>query len=195
MRLHGLGDIDLASVPRECPKTYIMLQKADSIGTFQVESRAQIAMLPRMKPKELYDLVIQVAIVRPGPIQGGMVHPYLRRRNGEEKVVYPSPAPPHPKDELVGVLGKTLGVPLFQEQAMKLAITAAEFTPDQADGPSVISAQSTIIASCWWKAWFRAATSGTLPNAATNRSRVSANMASRKATHRRSPGSPISPHG
>jgi error-prone DNA polymerase len=134
LRRHGLGDYALRTVPVEDPEVYRMLQRGDSIGTFQVESRAQIAMLPRMKPKELYDLVIQVAIVRPGPIQGGMVHPYLRRRNGEEKVVYPSPAPPHPKDELVGVLGKTLGVPLFQEQAMKLAITAAEFTPDQADG-------------------------------------------------------------
>jgi error-prone DNA polymerase len=134
MRAHRLGELTLASVPCEDEATYKMLQKGDSIGTFQVESRAQIAMLPRMKPKELYDLVIQVAIVRPGPIQGGMVHPYLRRRNGEEKVVYPSPAPPHPRDELVGVLGKTLGVPLFQEQAMNLAITAAKFTPDQADG-------------------------------------------------------------
>ena len=134
LRRHGLGDLTLASVPREDGETYRMLQRGDSIGTFQVESRAQIAMLPRMKPKALYDLVIQVAIVRPGPIQGGMVHPYLRRRNGEEKVVYPSPAPPHPRDELVEVLGKTLGVPLFQEQAMKLAIVAARFTPDQADG-------------------------------------------------------------
>jgi len=134
LRQHGLGSLTLASVPREDGETYKMLQRGDSIGTFQVESRAQIAMLPRMKPKELYDLVIQVAIVRPGPIQGGMVHPYLRRRNGEEKVVYPSPAPPHPRDELVGVLGKTLGVPLFQEQAMKLAIVAAQFTPGQADG-------------------------------------------------------------
>jgi error-prone DNA polymerase len=131
---HGLGDLTLASVPREDEETYTMLRRGDSIGTFQVESRAQIAMLPRMKPKELYDLVIQVAIVRPGPIQGGMVHPYLRRRSGEEKVVYPSPASPHPQDELVGVLGKTLGVPLFQEQAMNLAITAAKFTPNQADG-------------------------------------------------------------
>ncbi len=134
LRQHGLGALTLASVPREDKDTYAMLQRGDSIGTFQVESRAQIAMLPRMKPKELYDLVIQVAIVRPGPIQGGMVHPYLRRRNGEEKVVYPSPAPPHDPNELVEVLGKTLGVPLFQEQAMKLAITAAKFTPDQADG-------------------------------------------------------------
>ncbi|MBC7159530.1 MAG: error-prone DNA polymerase, partial [Porphyrobacter sp.] len=134
LREHGLGDHDLQTVPLEDPQVYPMLQRGDSIGTFQVESRAQIAMLPRMKPAQLYDLVIQVAIVRPGPIQGGMVHPYLRRRNGEEAVVFPSPAPPHDPDELRAVLGKTLGVPLFQEQAMKLAIVAAGFTPAQADG-------------------------------------------------------------
>ena len=126
MREQGLGDIDLASVPRECPQTYAMLQTGDSIGTFQVESRAQIAMLPRMKPRELYDLVIQVAIVRPGPIQGGMVHPYLRRRNGEEKVEYPS-------EELRILLERTKGVPLFQEQAMSIAIVAAGYTNPQAD--------------------------------------------------------------
>jgi error-prone DNA polymerase len=130
----GLGDYTLQTVPTECPQVYKMLRTGDSIGTFQVESRAQINMLPRMKPKCLYDLVIQVAIVRPGPIQGGMVHPYLRRRNGEERVDYPSPGPPHDPDELRGVLEKTLGVPLFQEQAMKLAIVAAAFTPAQADG-------------------------------------------------------------
>ena len=129
MRDHGLGDLTLATIPREDAATYRMLQRADSIGTFQVESRAQIAMLPRMKPACLYDLVIQVAIVRPGPIQGGMVHPYLRRRNGEEAVAYPGPP-----GELREVLGKTLGVPLFQEQAMKLAIVAARFTPAEADG-------------------------------------------------------------
>jgi error-prone DNA polymerase len=134
LREHGLGDHDLQHVPREDPGVYAMLQKGDSIGTFQVESRAQINMLPRMKPKCLYDLVIQVAIVRPGPIQGGMVHPYLRRRNGEEPVHYPSPAKPHDPNELREVLDKTLGVPLFQEQAMKLAIVAAAFTPAQADG-------------------------------------------------------------
>ncbi|MCC6479275.1 MAG: error-prone DNA polymerase [Sphingomonadaceae bacterium] len=134
MRANGLGDYNLATIPTDCPKVYAMLQKGDSIGTFQVESRAQINMLPRMKPKTLYDLVIQVAIVRPGPIQGGMVHPYLRRRNGEEAVDFPSPAPPHNPDELRDVLEKTLGVPLFQEQAMKLAIVAAGFTPAQADG-------------------------------------------------------------
>ncbi len=134
LRLHGLGDYALRTVPLEDPAVYRMLQRGDSIGTFQVESRAQIAMLPRMKPACLYDLVIQVAIVRPGPIQGGMVHPYLRRRNGEEAAEYPSPAPPHDPNELREVLEKTLGVPLFQEQAMKLAITAAGFTPGQADG-------------------------------------------------------------
>jgi error-prone DNA polymerase len=134
LRQHEVADLTLASVPREDKDTYTMLKRGDSIGTFQVESRAQIAMLPRMKPAELYDLVIQVAIVRPGPIQGGMVHPYLRRRNREEAVVFPSPAPPHDPDELHEVLGKTLGVPLFQEQAMKLAIVAANFTPAQADG-------------------------------------------------------------
>ncbi len=126
--------LTLANIPTECPKVYAMLRTGDSIGTFQVESRAQINMLPRMKPTCLYDLVIQVAIVRPGPIQGGMVHPYLRRRNGEEQPEYPSPAPPHDPNELREVLEKTLGVPLFQEQAMKLAITAAGFTPAEADG-------------------------------------------------------------
>ncbi len=134
LRTHGLGDHDLQNVPLEDPAVYDMLRTGDSIGTFQVESRAQINMLPRMKPKELYDLVIQVAIVRPGPIQGGMVHPYLRRRNDEEKTIFPTPAPPHDPNELSEVLGKTLGVPLFQEQAMKLAIVAAAFTPAQADG-------------------------------------------------------------
>jgi error-prone DNA polymerase len=117
------------------PEVYAMLQKADAIGVFQVESRAQMSMLPRMKPKDLYDLVIEVAIVRPGPIQGGMVHPYMRRRAGEELVVYPAPAPEHgPPEELHSVLGKTLGIPLFQEQAMKLAIVAAKFTPSEANG-------------------------------------------------------------
>lgn len=105
----------------------------DLIGVFQVESRAQMNMLPRLKPAEFYDLVIQVAIVRPGPIQGDMVHPYLRRRQGREAVNFPSPKPPHDPDELKNVLGKTLGVPLFQEQAMKLAITAANFTPAEAN--------------------------------------------------------------
>ncbi|SNS41357.1 error-prone DNA polymerase, DnaE-like [Sphingomonas laterariae] len=134
MRDHGLGDWQLATIPQEDPATYGMLCKGDSIGVFQVESRAQINMLPRLRPRRFYDLVIQVAIVRPGPIEGDMVHPYLRRRNREEAVVFPSPAPPHDPDELKEVLGRTCGVPLFQEQAMKLAITAAAFTPDEANG-------------------------------------------------------------
>ena len=117
---------DLATVPAEDPAVYDMLCRADSIGVFQVESRAQMTMLPRLRPRTFYDLVIEVAIVRPGPIQGDMVHPYLRRRTGEEPVHYPS-------KELEDVLGKTLGVPLFQEQAMKIAIVAAGFTPEEAD--------------------------------------------------------------
>ena len=134
MRLHDLGDQDLKSVPHEDPVVYDMLCKGDSIGVFQVESRAQINMLPRLRPQEFYDLVIQVAIVRPGPIEGDMVHPYLKRRNGEEAVDYPSPSPPHDPKELYNLLRRTFGVPLFQEQAMKLAIVAAEFTPDEANG-------------------------------------------------------------
>ncbi|QIR86591.1 error-prone DNA polymerase [Paracoccus sp. AK26] len=117
---------DLATIPPEDPRTYAMIRKADTLGTFQIESRAQMAMLPRMKPRTYYDLVVQVAIVRPGPIQGDMVHPYLRRREGLEPVEYPTP-------ELEKVLGKTLGVPLFQEQAMRVAIECAGFTPGEAD--------------------------------------------------------------
>lgn len=133
MRLHDLGDHHLNNIPAGDDAVYAMLQKGDSIGTFQVESRAQINMLPRMKPKEFYDLVIQVAIVRPGPIQGDMVHPYLRRRNGEEAIEFPAPNPPHDPDELRDVLGRTCGVPLFQEQAMKLAIVAAGFSAGEAN--------------------------------------------------------------
>jgi DNA-directed DNA polymerase III PolC len=116
----------LASLPAEDAATYDMLCKADSLGVFQVESRAQMNFLPRMRPRTFYDLVIQVAIIRPGPIQGDMVHPFLRRRNGQEVVSFPS-------DELGRVLGKTLGVPLFQEQAMQIAIIGAGFTPTEAD--------------------------------------------------------------
>jgi error-prone DNA polymerase len=123
---HG-RDVTFATVPPEDPAVYDMLCTGDSVGVFQVESRAQMSMLPRLKPRNFYDLVIEVAIVRPGPIQGDMVHPYLRRRDGLETVTFPS-------DELRGVLGKTLGVPLFQEQAMKIAIVAAGFTPSEADG-------------------------------------------------------------
>ena len=118
--------LELATVPTEDPEVYEMLSRADSLGVFQVESRAQMTMLPRLKPREFYDLVIEVAIVRPGPIQGDMVHPYLRRRSGREPVDYPSEA-------LRQVLGKTLGVPLFQEQAMKIAIVGAGFAPEEAD--------------------------------------------------------------
>ncbi|MFM9829075.1 MAG: error-prone DNA polymerase [Sphingomonas sp.] len=129
MRDSGLGDYQLDSLPADDPAVYDMLCKGDSVGVFQVESRAQMNMLPRLRPREFYDLVIQVAIVRPGPIQGDMVHPYLRRRQGREAVTFPSPDPEHgPADELRQVLGKTLGVPLFQEQAMKLAIVAAKFS-------------------------------------------------------------------
>ena len=118
--------IELATVPAEDPAVYEMLSRANSLGVFQVESRAQMTMLPRLKPREFYDLVIEVAIVRPGPIQGDMVHPYLRRRSGLEPVDYPSEA-------LRQVLGKTMGVPLFQEQAMKIAIVGAGFAPEEAD--------------------------------------------------------------
>ena len=135
MEANGLDRPDLDTLAQdEDDRVYEMLQKGDSIGVFQVESRAQINMLPRLKPKEFYDLVVQVAIVRPGPIEGDMVHPYLRRRAKKEVVTYPSPHPDHgPADELKTLLGKTYGVPLFQEQAMKLAITAAKFTPDEAN--------------------------------------------------------------
>ena len=125
----------IATLPAEDKPTYEMISRADTIGVFQIESRAQMAMLPRLRPKTFYDLVIQVAIVRPGPIQGDMVHPYLRRRNGQEKVSYPAPAPDQgDKNELYNVLHKTLGVPLFQEQAMRIAIEAAHFTSEEANG-------------------------------------------------------------
>ncbi|MGO4447798.1 error-prone DNA polymerase [Phyllobacterium sp. TAF24] len=135
IHLHKGGErYELATVPQEDSRVYDMLCKADSLGVFQVESRAQMNMLPRLRPRKFYDLVIEVAIVRPGPIQGDMVHPYLRRRNEIEKVDYPSPSPEHgDKDELKNVLAKTLGVPLFQEQAMRIAIEAAGFTPDEAN--------------------------------------------------------------
>ena len=122
---HGVR-YTLENVPREDPAVYEMIQRADTVGVFQIESRAQMAMLPRLKPATFYDLVIEVAIVRPGPIQGDMVHPYLRRRQGREPVEYPS-------EELRQVLEKTLGVPLFQEQVMRIAIVAAGFTPAEAD--------------------------------------------------------------
>ncbi|MFC4873155.1 error-prone DNA polymerase [Negadavirga shengliensis] len=126
-RAHYGLDLTLANVPQDDPKVYEMISHADTLGVFQIESRAQMSMLPRLRPKNFYDLVIEVAIVRPGPIQGDMVHPYLKRRNGEEPIEYPS-------KELEDILGRTLGVPLFQEQAMEIAIVAAGFTPAEADG-------------------------------------------------------------
>ncbi|GMN01611.1 error-prone DNA polymerase [Erythrobacter sp. MTPC3] len=126
--------LTLATVPREDPETYAMLRKGDSLGVFQVESRAQMNMLPRLRPREFYDLVIQVAIVRPGPIQGDMVHPYLKRRRGAEQVAIPKPSPQHgPPDELSSILERTLGVPIFQEQAMKIALDAAKFSSLEAN--------------------------------------------------------------
>ena len=126
LRRHRNLDLSLATVPAEDPQTYDMIGHADTVGVFQIESRAQMSMLPRLKPRTFYDLVIEVAIVRPGPIQGGMVHPYLRRRNKEEPETYPSP-------ELEAVLKRTLGVPLFQEQVMQIAIVAADYSPGEAD--------------------------------------------------------------
>ena len=120
-------ELTLANIPQGDQDTYDMICNSDSIGVFQIESRAQMSMLPRLRPRNYYDLVIQVAIVRPGPIQGDMVHPYLKRRNNQEHIYYP-------KKSLEKVLKKTLGVPLFQEQAMRIAIEAAGFTPNEADG-------------------------------------------------------------
>src|SRR5213075_2812324 len=113
-------------VPAEDPAVYEMIQQADTVGVFQIESRAQMSMLPRLRPQNFYDLVIEIAIVRPGPIQGDMVHPYLRRRTGQEAVEYPHPS-------LERVLKKTLGVPIFQEQVMKLAVLTADYTGGEAD--------------------------------------------------------------
>ncbi|MBZ9782255.1 error-prone DNA polymerase [Pseudomonas sp. REP124] len=126
LRRHRNLDLSLATIPSEDRPTYDMISRADTIGVFQIESRAQMSMLPRLRPRTFYDLVIEVAIVRPGPIQGGMVHPYLRRRNKEEPETYPSP-------ELKVVLERTLGVPLFQEQVMQIAIVAADYSPGEAD--------------------------------------------------------------
>ncbi|MGA9340805.1 MAG: error-prone DNA polymerase [Rhodanobacteraceae bacterium] len=126
LRAHGGPDLDLAAVPQDDRETYAMMRKADTVGVFQIESRAQMSMLPRLKPATFYDLVVEVAIVRPGPIQGQMVHPYLRRRQGLESVTYPKP-------EIEKVLGRTYGVPIFQEQVMRLVEVAADFTPGEAD--------------------------------------------------------------
>ena len=169
----------LRRVPREDPAVYDMLCKADAVGVFQVESRAQMNMLPRLRPAEFYDLVIEVAIVRPGPIQGDMVHPYLRRRSGHgDCVEYPSPAPEHgPPDELQTCWARRSGVPLFQEQAMKLAIVAAKFTPDEANGLRRAMATfrnlGTIdsFARRSSSGMVRAAMSAISPNAASSRSK------------------------
>jgi error-prone DNA polymerase len=126
VRAHRGRDLTLATIPGDDPGTYAMIQRADTVGVFQIESRAQMTMLPRLKPECFHDLVVEVAIVRPGPIQGGMVHPYLRRRMGQEAVSYPSP-------EIEAILRDTLGVPLFQEQVMELVIVAADYTPGEAD--------------------------------------------------------------
>jgi error-prone DNA polymerase len=126
LRAHRGLDLELATIPKEDPDTYEMACQGDTVGVFQIESRAQMAMLPRLRPRSFYDLVIEISIVRPGPIAGDMVHPYLRRRHGEEEIVYPHPC-------LEPVLKKTLGVPLFQEQVMRLAVVAADYTPGEAD--------------------------------------------------------------
>ncbi len=126
LKQHRDIDLTMATIPAEDPATYDMICTADTVGTFQIESRAQMSMLPRLKPRTFYDLVVEVSLVRPGPISGGMVHPYLRRRRGLEQVVYPHPC-------LEPVLAKTLGVPLFQEQVMRLAVVAADYTPGEAD--------------------------------------------------------------
>jgi DNA polymerase III alpha subunit len=126
LRHHRGLDLTMATIPAEDPDTYDMICTADTVGTFQIESRAQMSMLPRLRPRTFYDLVVEVSLVRPGPISGGMVHPYLRRRRGLEKVEYPHPC-------LEPVLAKTLGVPLFQEQVMRLAVVAADYTPGEAD--------------------------------------------------------------
>ena len=175
----------MASLPAEDPAVYEMLSRADSLGVFQVESRAQMSMLPRLKPQCFYDLIIEVAIVRPGPIQGDMVHPYLRRRTGLEPVSYPSAA-------LKGVLEKTLGVPLFQEQAMQIAIVGAGFTPSEADqlrrAMATFKRVGTInrFASKFIEGMARTAIRASSPSAASSRSRASAPTAFRNATPRAS---------
>ena len=181
---------DIATIPLNDGPTYRMIQKADTVGVFQIESRAQMAMLPRIKPEIFYDLVIQVAIVRPGPIQGDMVHPYLRRREGHEKPDYPRP-------ELQRVLEKTLGVPLFQEQAMRVAIECAGFTPSEAD--QLRRAMATFKLTAGVTKFRDKLVSGMTPAAMTrnlrsgpsNSSKGSDPMAFRRAMRPRSPRSPM----
>ena len=186
--------LTLANVPIEDPAVYEMIRKADTMGVFQIESRAQMSMLPRLRPEMFYDLVIEVAIVRPGPIQGDMVHPYLRRRMGKEPVEYPD-------ERIKEVLAKTLGVPIFQEQAMRLAVVAAGFTPGEADqlrramGAWRSAASWSGSASSCSAAWRRTATPRSSPAASFGRSRASANTASPSRTPRRSPCSSTSRRG
>ncbi len=184
--------LDLAGIPHGDGPTYAMIQKADTVGVFQIESRAQMAMLPRLKPNKFYDLVIEVALVRPGPIQGDMVHPYLRRREGNEDVTYPTP-------ELKRVLEKTLGVPLFQEQAMQVAMVGAGFTAAEADElrrsmatfkmtGGVHRFEARLI-----EEWSPTATRATSPSAPSASSKASAPTASRRATPPPSRCSPTPP--
>ena len=178
--------LTLGTIPPEEACVYAMIERADTIGVFQIESRAQMSMLPRLKPASFYDLVIEVAIVRPGPIQGDMVHPYLRRRQGLEEVSYPS-------KELEAVLKKTLGVPLFQEQAMKIAIVAAGFTPSEAD--KLRRAMATfrrvrhdpdLSGEDGRGHGGQGLSTANSPNAASTRSRASANTAFPRVTRRAS---------
>ncbi len=189
------------SSPKDDDEVYQMLQRGESLGVFQVESRAQMNMLPRLKPRTFYDLVIEVAIVRPGPIQGDMVHPYLKRRKMKpEDIEYPYPKGGN-KDELRNVLHKTLGVPLFQEQAMRIAIEAAEFTSEEANGLRRAMAtfrnvgtigrfESKMIGNM-----IGAATIRNSPKTVSTRSRASAVTAFRKAMPRVSPSWSMSRHG
>jgi len=126
LRAHEDQELTLASIPHGDPETYAMIQRADTVGTFQIESRAQMSMLPRLKPKNFYDLVIEIAIIRPGPIQGKMIHPFLRRRYGKEPVTFPDP-------RLEPILKRTLGVPIFQEQVMRIAMAVGGFSPGEAN--------------------------------------------------------------
>ena len=181
-------NLDLATIPAEDPRTYAMIRKGDTLGTLQIESRAQMSMLPRIKPRTFYDLVIEVAIVRPGPIQGDMVHPYLRRREGKEEVVYPKP-------ELERILGKTLGVPLFQEQAMRVAIECAGFTPGEAvaKGNGHLQAHGGAfrnLARSSSRVWLPTAMSASLPSVPSNSLKGSVPMVSPKVTQHRLPSSP-----
>src|SRR4051794_40213431 len=180
VREHEGVEIDLATIPQE-PEVYALLTAADTIGVFQVESRAQMATLPRLRPECFYDLVVEVALIRPGPIQGGSVHPYLRRRNGEEAVSYPHPL-------LEECLKKTLGVPLFQEQLMQMAIDVAGFTPGESD--RLRQAMGSKRSARAWppcaiacsSAWPRAASPATWPTTSCTRSKGSPTSAFPRAT-------------